>query len=556
MENEESGQPGDRIASVEWTWLAAIVAVGFALRLWQAWHAPGFFYDEAIYGLDSIDVMRGKNLAIFFDREDHVREPLFMYIQALFLAIGGVSPFTMRVGDAIIGTLTIPVVWLVAREFRGPFFGILGAAAFAVLRWHVHFSGLAFRTILGPLFAALTLLFFFRYIRLRTRREALLCGTFLGLGMYTYLSFRLMPFVLLPAMLVARRRTWVDTGDRSEVSTTTRDFAALFGMAALVFAPLAIHFVRVPWHFTGRSEEVSVWKNPHRWALLAQQTRDVALMPLLRGDHVQMHNIPGPPQFMQLKDAPPARTAELWAAENEGAKLQGREPYDPHGTGVPAVGVIGAFAFYFGLAFLLIDSRRDPRAAALAGLVLVGSLASILSFGAPNMLRLLMITPAFALAIARGFETATLLLRAFEKDDVESPSHSTALRLPELVLIVCLFLTFAQVEVKRLHAWPTHPMVPPRFMPEMAEIGAFLRKQPDRLPVRMPWAPPAPLLFSADGYAFYRADAPLTGKFWELRMLPPYQGMPPLGADVPQARRQQIHLADGTAFAELVEVAR
>lgn len=556
MTTSESAPAADnRIEPVEWLWLGLLLTVGLALRLWHAWNAPGFFYDEAIYGLDSLDVMRGRNLAIFFDREDHVREPLFMYIQALFLAIGGVSPFTMRAGDALIGTLTIPVVWLLAREWRGPVFALLAAAVFTVLRWHVHFSGLAFRTILGPLFAALTLLFFFRYLRLRTRRQAILCGVFLGAGMYTYLSFRLMPFVLLPAIIVARHRLWKDTGDRGELRLFDRHMAALGLVALLVFAPLAVHFLRVPWHFSGRSEEVSVWKHERRWALLAEQARDVALMPLLRGDYVPMHNLPGPPQFLQIRELAPERVAELWETEKDAARLGNRPPYDPHGTGVPVVGAMAAIAFYIGLVLLLSDGRRDARAAALASLLVVGSLASVLSFGAPNMLRLLMVTPAFAIAIARGMETALLLMRAADRPDAETAGGSTALRPSEVALLVCVFLIYAQVEVARLRRWHEHPMVPARFAPEMAEIGAALRQQPDRLPLFVPFDPPAMLQFTADGTHFLRPGDPLRGPFWELRLLPPFRPAPPVGKDVPGGRRITIHLPGGRAFGELVEVA-
>ncbi|MEO8377942.1 MAG: glycosyltransferase family 39 protein, partial [Candidatus Sumerlaeota bacterium] len=182
-----------RVQLFEVLTVLALTIVGCAYRVWCASRAPGLWYDEAIYGLDSLHVARKHGYwPIFFSTEGHMREPLFMYLQAITLSFVKPSAFAIRATSAVIGALTIPVVWATAREYRGAIFGIFAAFLFTFLRWHVHFSALAFRTITSPLFCALVVWFALRFARTRGLKDAILLGVFLGGGMYTYLAFRLM----------------------------------------------------------------------------------------------------------------------------------------------------------------------------------------------------------------------------------------------------------------------------------------------------------------------------------------------------------------------------
>jgi hypothetical protein len=67
----------ERIVAWEILAVVLLMVVGGALRFWGAHAAPGFWYDEAIYALDGLDVWRKPGWPVFFDTEDHMREGLF-----------------------------------------------------------------------------------------------------------------------------------------------------------------------------------------------------------------------------------------------------------------------------------------------------------------------------------------------------------------------------------------------------------------------------------------------------------------------------------------------
>ena len=536
----------------EWWLLGAAVVLGAVVRFWAAWRAPGFWYDEAIYALDSLDVWRNPGYwPIFFDREDHMREPLYMYFQALVLGIFGVSVEVFRGGSAAIGTLTIPTIWLLAREWRGRIFAAIAVAVFVTMRWHVHFSGLGFRTITAPLFSALTMLFLLRYLRLCRWQDAVACGAALGVGLYTYLAFRLMPIVVMVPLLAAVIGTlW----RRDAFRPLAFGISLIVGTSALVFLPLGVHYLRNPQHFSGRSNEVTLTQRPDAANIIMKQARDVALMPLVRGDHVGKHNLPGPPRFLQLIDTDPEIVAEVWSAERETASLEipPREPMDPHGTGVPVFGLPGGVLFYAGLLLALGAALRgDTGALAILSLLVIGSLSSVLSFGAPNMLRLTLIIPAACCLVALAMEE--LRNRVASAAFLTTPSSR---RIASVVVIVNLLLPMAWRDYQRQAAWPTHPMVPFEFNAELADIGRFLAAQPDRLPVLLPFAEQPTLTFIADGTIFNPLPIGLGARWWEMRCVPPFPPLRTFGEPIPGGRRLQIIHPQGIPFGELVEVGR
>lgn len=533
--------------------IALITLIGAVVRAVFMVRAPGFYYDEAIYALDGLRVLREPGWPIFFDTLNHMREPLYIYLLAGTQWLLGPSVMVARGTATLVGVITIPVVWALAREWRGPLFALFAGIIFATLRWHVHFSGLCFRTITSPLMAALVALFFLRLYRTRSLGDAIGLGLSLGIGAYSYLSFRLFPFIMLPPMMIA----CIGAGRTLDRAMSKRMGQAVL-IAAVVFAPLGIHFVRNPDHFSGRSDEVSIFSRP---GLILSQARDVALMPLLRGDHVGKHNIPGPPRFAQLTEPKPEVTAELWALERDGARMSGVPPMDQHGTGLPIFFPLAGLMFYAGLALTLWKSRRDPRDLLMITWLLVGSLASVLSFGAPNMLRLLYLSPLAALLLTEGLRLCAagfsrLALRV--GDSSEPPRAATWLaNLLTVGILGPVLALHLLVEGHRAWQWPTHPMVPVEFNTDLADLGAYLASQPDRLPVRLPavLADHPTLRYVADGYAINPPVAEVKDKWWEfeasLGMEPP-PAIPSRPA--PDGRTHVMRLPNGVVVGTLVEV--
>ena len=124
--------------------LLLVVGLAAGLRLYRLgeW-PPGPYRDEAYNGLDALGVLRG-DLALFFPANNG-REPLFIYLVALSLALFGPTTFALRLPAALVGALaTLPVYWL-GRDWFGRAAGLFAAILWAVTFWPVHLGRIGLR---------------------------------------------------------------------------------------------------------------------------------------------------------------------------------------------------------------------------------------------------------------------------------------------------------------------------------------------------------------------------------------------------------------------------
>lgn len=251
-------------ALVSWPLAALVLAVlvGAAFRYYRLSVQPGLHFDEAANGLDILGLLQGNHpagrLPIFFP-ENRGREPLFIYWQAAFVAMLGLSPFALRLAAAFVGVLTIPATYFVGHELflwlmpprTARWAGVLAASLLAVGYWHVALSRVGLRAITLPLFTCLAAGLLLRALRRERWRDFAFAGAVGGLAMYTYYASRLLP--ALPAVLgllvfavgPSRRRA-------SQLLLT-----AIVWLA--VFAPLGGYYLGHLDATFGRIDEVSIF---------------------------------------------------------------------------------------------------------------------------------------------------------------------------------------------------------------------------------------------------------------------------------------------------------
>jgi hypothetical protein len=513
------------VAWWQWLILAATVAAGAFFRIMLARMAPGFWYDEAIYALDGLRVLREPGWPVFFDTYGHMREPLFIYMLAATFGAFGPSVEAARLTAAAVGTLTLLAMFGMARGlYRSNAWALAATGILAALAWHVRFSGLCFRTVTAPLFATLAFWALVRAARLARPRDAVLAGALLGAGAYTYLSWRLVPVML------AAWGVWALWRMRHEALAPWLRLAGWgAGAALLVAAPLLVHFARHPDHFRGRTDEVTLSGHGRpAWKLVATQARDVALMPLLRGDHVGKHNIPGRMEFVQTR---------LWPTSDRESMRGFLALPDPHGHGLPLFDPLTGVLFYLGLGAVAVRAWRGSLAhGGILAWLLVGSLASVLSYGAPNMLRLTVVAPAVVLVLTEGMRAC-------------APFAGRVLEVRLLRLAVWPLLAGIQAYAVSWQAtaglhWIRNPLVIREFNPELRELAISIRAcVPGKdIPIVVPEiiADAPTLRFAADGYRIVSdATEQDLGTSWiELHTVPPVppvrsRGVPSGAPDCP-----------------------
>ena len=105
-------------------------------------------------------------------------------------------------GSALIGIFAIPAIYALARVWFGTSVALSATFLLAVSRWYLIASRGGFRYSFSPVMAALTGLFLLRALRYRRRNDFLLLGFVLGVGMYTYTAFRVIPLAVVACLWI------------------------------------------------------------------------------------------------------------------------------------------------------------------------------------------------------------------------------------------------------------------------------------------------------------------------------------------------------------------
>lgn len=278
---------------LEWAALLLITVIGFGLRLWQL-HTlpPGLYHDEGFYALDAAGVLEGR-LALYFPANNG-REPLFIYILALFIQLFGRTTWAVRLAAVFIGTLVIPATYFLGRAMFNRRLGVMGAAIMAFTFYPVALSRVAFRAGTLPLVAALAMGVFWLAFKKNDPRRAALAGALYGLTFYTYLAARVSPVALglFGGWLIM---VWLSSPAKAYLTERWRLLKPFVGMTLLVVAPLVIYAFMRPQVFFQRMTEISVLSHPNAWVELFFNLGASFGMFLLTGDFASRPrlNIPG-----------------------------------------------------------------------------------------------------------------------------------------------------------------------------------------------------------------------------------------------------------------------
>ncbi len=332
--------------------MLVVTALAAGLRLYRLGHwPPGLYRDEAYNGLDALGVLGGDR-PLFFPANNG-REPLYIYLVALSMAVFGPGISAVRLPAALVGILTTLPTYLLGRDWFGRAAGLAAAFLWAVTFWPVHLGRIGLRVgLLAPLLA---LAFWLGTQAYRRQRAGLwlAAGVVYGLTFYTYLAARFTPLILVlfAVYLVA-------TGRRATLWNNGRLLWFAAG-AAVVVAPLGLLMLGDPALILGRAGQVSIFSpaisgGDPAGALVENVGRALGMY-LWRGDDILRHNT-----WLNFEAAVP--------------------------TGRPVFDWLMVAPFLAGLAWCLGHWRR-PAAALLLIWQLVMLGPTILAEDAPHFLR-------------------------------------------------------------------------------------------------------------------------------------------------------------------------
>ena len=298
---EEAGGPRPAGGSAVHNWLfIGILLVGVFLRLHGLDRMPpGIYYDEANNALDALWAVESGKYPVYFEGWGG-RGPLIMYSLSLAFRLFGANPLALRLTPAFYGLVGLVAVYLLARTLWGAETALAAAFVLAVMRWHVHFSRVAFDAITVPAFAMLSLYFLARGLKRGRRTDFVWSGLFLGWGLMGYAAFRVVP------VLVAAIAAWVLANRSVRFARLFEGMLFLVAAAVVASSPLLFYAMRHPEKFLERSRQVYLLRFYPRemWdRALLNNARVTLLMFHQRGDFNPRHNIPDVPMLDPITGA-------------------------------------------------------------------------------------------------------------------------------------------------------------------------------------------------------------------------------------------------------------
>jgi 4-amino-4-deoxy-L-arabinose transferase-like glycosyltransferase len=188
--------------------LAAIVLLGLALRVGSALEPldvrPGS--DSAVYASVAEQLYEHQRFAIPGAASPYDWSPGAPLLYAgVYYATGGVHPGAARLVQALLGALTIVLIYLIGRRLAGPLAGLIGALLFAVYPVAIFFTGkLMSEPLATCTLAGAVLSFLWAGDKGRPAWAWALPGVLLGLTAFARPEY--LAFVLVFAILALIRR--------------------------------------------------------------------------------------------------------------------------------------------------------------------------------------------------------------------------------------------------------------------------------------------------------------------------------------------------------------
>jgi 4-amino-4-deoxy-L-arabinose transferase-like glycosyltransferase len=338
--------------------------------------------DEAWFGLTARQVLSGELRNPFVTA--YVSMPtLFYWPLSWAMRLVGDGVTGLRLPAAVVGTATVPLLYLLARQLWGRRTAVVSATFLATYDYHIHYSRIGANNVWDPLLVVLTLWLVELGLdssgeTIRTR-YFILAGLVMGLSTFFYTGARLLPFLVVAYVAFA----WVTRrAQRSpeEKPTALGSPLVMLGLAFLVAAgPMLGFALSHPDDWNARINQVGIFQSG--W---------LAREPGLTGKSSQQILFE---QFLRAAGAFhvfPDRT--VW-----------------YGADRPLLGFLaGAFAV-LGMAWAGIHWRERRNFLVLLWFWAVIITGGMLTESPPSSQRLVIAIPAVALLVAIGLEQTVRL---------------------------------------------------------------------------------------------------------------------------------------------------
>ncbi len=404
-------------------WLIVILLLCGALL----WRVPGIETiplgvdpDEGSLALSAVDAATGVATDPF--ATGWVTHPtLQFFINGLFIRWFGRTFLAMRLPWAIVGSLMVPMLYLLARIGYSRRVAALAGLLALGSNVAIHFSRLGLNNVGDSLFVTLVLAALWYAGATGSPKAYAIAGGSLGFAQYFYFGTRAIPFVVLAALIV-----WT-IADRRGVWRARRLLLGALLSFLVVGCPLFGHWLRSPGSisehlfltipFSQHMQEQAARAGVSVWLLWWRSLRDSLLVFTSVADRGSFYH-PGQPMLHPLQ----------------------------------------APLFIIGLVAIFAKWRRPVNQALLAWILVVLTLGSILITDPATFHRILGVLPAAILVVAIGIDAGVDTLARFGRWSPRTATRLAAVIVAVLVLVDVHYY-FWIYNVKQAYKTPTQEAV-------------------------------------------------------------------------------------------------
>ncbi|MBI5671115.1 MAG: glycosyltransferase family 39 protein [Chloroflexi bacterium] len=247
--------------------LLAITLLALGLRAWNLQDSMRFLVDEEAFASAVRRLLVDDDIKLLAPFSSITAFPyLFPYLQEQTVVLFGRSLIGLRMAGAVLGALTVPALYLLARALFDRKTALLAALLLATFPPHLHFSRIGLNNIADPLVGTLALALMARGLRSGRRVEYAAAGAMLGLTQYFYEGGRIFftPLLLVwvaGSLVLARAERRVPwrgllTAALALLIVSAPVYMTLIGLDRPLFARMVDHGTGLPAdHWRGLLEE-------------------------------------------------------------------------------------------------------------------------------------------------------------------------------------------------------------------------------------------------------------------------------------------------------------
>ncbi len=195
--------------------LIFILAIAVSMRFTSlGTNPPDLYWDEVAIGYDAFSVLKTGNdqhgvpLPLFFESFGDWKLPGYIYTLVPFIAIFGLNEIAVRIPSALLGSLTVLVLFFIIKsQTKNIQLSLCSALLLAISPWHIQFSRAAFESSCA-LFIFLVGFYLWLKSQTNNRWYVLYLSVFLlGLSQYFYHSYRIFTPLMLAGLAIIYRNT-------------------------------------------------------------------------------------------------------------------------------------------------------------------------------------------------------------------------------------------------------------------------------------------------------------------------------------------------------------